>query len=696
MQFAFVLPTQTLLAQMPAQLESDRRIMSIGAYYYPEHWPESQWERDLKRMADLGFEFTHFGEFAWAKMEPEEGQYNFEWLDKCVQLAAENGLKVIMCTPSPTPPAWLTYKHPEILSVNADGVTQRHGTRLHVSYNHPTYLHYVEKIVNKLAERYGKDARIWGWQLDNEPHYGPLYDYSEHHQRAFRTWLRQKYDSIEALNRAWGAAFWSQTYNHFDQIRIPNKNEAPQGANPHALLDFQLFNAEELASALRFQAELLSGKISEQQFITTNYAYFKFLPSVDPFLNRTDFDFASHTMYLTSKFLSDEGGPLAHRLGSGMELSFSAEMAKSVNGYTGIMELQPGQINWGVINPQPLPGAVRMWVWHAFGLGDRFLCTYRFRQPLFGGEQTHKGIMETDGVTVQRGGAEYLQAMQEMAKLKQDYKATDRMPKAVAKRKTAFLWKQANLLDLGNHPHHADYDAWQHYYDYYDALKSMGCPVAFLQEDDPFDPKEYPFMVAPAYQLLDEALVEKWQNYVEDGGHLILSPRTGMKRTNGHLWEALQQAPIWELIGSKFEFFDHLPAAYPGKVSFEGTDYAWHVWGDVLQPMDGTEVLATHAGQFYAGKPAATKKTYGKGSVTYLGSYSQGGKLEEAVLRKVFTDADTEVLDLPPYVFVEWRDGFYVAVNYSSETYELPMLAEGDAIYGSKQLPPGGVTVWQP
>ncbi len=671
-------------------------LMPVGAYYYPEHWPRQQWDRDLKRMADLGFTFTHFGEFAWAQMEPREGEFDFEWLDYCVERAATYGLKVIMCTPSPTPPAWLTEKHPEILAVDDMDLTMQHGTRLHVSYNHPTYLHYVEKIVEQLARRYGNDERVWGWQLDNEPHYGKLYDYSETHQQSFRRWLRQKYDSIAALNKAWGTAFWSQTYNHFDQVRIPNKNKAPQGSNPHQLLDFQRFNAEELAAALRFQAEVLERHIAPRQWVTTNYAYFKFLPSVDPFLNRADFDFAAHTMYLTSKFLGDEGGPLAHRLGSGMELAFSNEMAKSVNGYTGIMELQPGQINWGVINPQPLPGAVRMWVWHSFGLGDRFACTYRFRQPLFGSEQTHKGIIETDGVTVQRGGQEYVQAIEELNRLKeQHYRPGVRVPRSVAGRKTAFLWKQDNLLDLANHPHHADYDPWQHFYTYYAGLKSMGAAVTFVQEGDPFNPETHPFMVAPAYQLMDKSLVQKWTDYVEKGGHLVLTSRTGMKNPDGHLWEALQQQPLWQLIGAKTEFFDHLPAAYPGTVQFNGNSYQWHVWGDVLEPEEGTEVLATHTDQFYAGKPAVVRRELGKGTVTYIGIYSDGGQLEHDILQKIYRDTGAETLELPPYVFTEWRDGFFVAVNSSSRPVQAPVPEKAEIIYGEKALPPGGVTVWK-
>ncbi|NQZ75934.1 MAG: beta-galactosidase, partial [Ekhidna sp.] len=377
----------------------------IGVYYYPEHWPEEQWERDLKQIADLGFEFVHYAEFAWTKLEPEEGKYSFEWLDKAVDIAADNGLKVIMCTPSPCVPGWLAMKHPEVLSVQEDGRRIYHnGSRLTASLANNIYQEYVSKVVRKLGERYGNDQRIWGWQIGNEPHLQTVYDYSPSAKENYVNWLKEKYSNLKSLNSAWGGEFWSYTMTEWDEINIPNSSMP--GPNPHALLDFQLYTSQEIANDINRQADQLRELVKEEQWITTNYAYFKFLPNVDPFLTRESLDFSAHTMYLTSGWLNDSGDELAHRLGSGMELSFSQELAESTHGFTGIMELQPGQINWGKINAMPLPGAVRMWLWHAFALGDELICNYRFRQPLFGGEQTHHGVMMTDGVTVNLGGVE--------------------------------------------------------------------------------------------------------------------------------------------------------------------------------------------------------------------------------------------------------------------------------------------------
>jgi len=683
-----------LSAQNSGKIFQSGKLMPVGAYYYPEHWDRVQWGRDLKHMAELGFSFTHMAEFAWARLEPEEGKFDFEWLDWCVAEAGKNGLKVILCTPSPCPPAWLTSKHPEILNVNENGIRSAHGgNRLHANQNNPVYRKYIERIVTEMANRYGKDMRIWGWQIDNEPHIGTIYDYSDFAQNDFRKWLREKYkDSISDLNKSWGNAFWSSSYNNFEQIRIPNEKES--SSNPHALLDFKRYTADALAESIRFQAKLLRKNISSDQWITTNFAYYKFLPPVDLFRNKGDLDFASHTMYLLSTLLNYPEGKLNFRLGSGMELAFSNEMAKSIQGYTGIMELQPGQINWGSYNAQPLPGAVRMWIWHSFGLGDKFTCTYRFRQPLFGGEQTHKGIIETDGVTVSRGGKEYVQAINELNGLRKNYKPDFIVPPSIASRKTAFLWKHDNLWEMQISPHTKSWDTWQHYYTYYGKLKSMGVPVQFIQETDKFDPKEFPFMIAPAYSMIDKNLVQKWQKYVEEGGNLVLSCRTGQKDNNGHFHETLLQQPIWKLIGAKIEDNDQLPPSQIAKVTAAGVSHSWNVWGELLDAQEGTEILAVYEDQFYAGKPAVVSQKTGKGTVTYIGVWTVDGSLEKQILRTVYLRAGAQILDLPDYAFVEWREGFWVGVNYTSGPVKLPVSEKANIILGSKEIKPGEVAVW--
>jgi beta-galactosidase len=416
---------------------------------------------------------------------------------------------------------------------------------------------------------------------------------------------------------------------------------------------------------------------------------------VNPFLTRGELDFASHTMYLTHNRMNSSGDSLAHRLGCGMELSFSTELAKSVSGYTGIMELQPGQINWGKFNSMPNPGAVRMWVWHCFGMGERFACTYRYRQPLFGMEQFHHGIIQTDGVTPSFGGRDFITAIGEIKKVSEELKpeATNAFARAS---RTGFLWSNRNVIDLESYRHHQDWDTWQHLYTYYQALKQMAVDVEFVTESDPFDPDELPFLVVPAYQMMSKQLIGKLETYAQGGGHLILSTRTALKDERGHLWEAKIQQPIWNLIGGEIEYYDHLPKERPGMIKFGGKDYPWHIWGTVIQPSAGTEAWGVYGDQFYQGRASVLHRKAGRGSVTYIGAWSDNWDMEHDILRRVYSGVLGPLpFDLPPYVFAHFRQGLWTAVNYTDKVVALPVPQSARVLVGDRNLPPAGVLVWR-
>lgn len=679
-----------------------KELMPLGAYYYPEAWPSSRWERDIKRMAEVGMKFTHLGEFAWARMEPTEGNYQFGWLDTTVALCAKYGLKVIMCTPSPCPPAWLSHKHPEVQIINAEGRTMRHGGRLQGSWSSPIYREYVRKIVTELGKRYGNNKTVIGWQLDNEPsHGGAHYDYAPAAQDAFRTWLKAKYGVVDSLNKYWGGAFWSNAYTSFDQVRIPNDKESTAGTNPHQVLDFQRFQSQEMGNYLRDQTQTLRKLISPKQFVTTNFAYYKFLPEVNLYDHKDHLDFSSFTFYWLSTYLDNAPGKLGYRLGSGLGTAFASDFARSTHGYTGIMELQPGQINWGAFNPQPLPGAVRMWVWHHFGLGSKFACTYRFDRPTYGGELYHYGVTNPDGYTLSLGGQEYVQAAKEIESIRKHFNPKAALPKAVADRKVAILWNQDNLWDLLNYPHSNQWDTWEHVYRYFSAAKRAGAPIDFVTEDVVLDPAKYPVAVAPAYQLVDRKLIARWKTYVENGGHLILSCRTGQKDRAGQLWEGPYIDPVRDLIGADLEFYDHLPSNQTSTINLGTKAYSWNNWGEILTPHAKpkygapAQVWAKHEGQFYAGKAAIVHRQVGKGTVTYNGIDSDDGDLELAVLKKVYDVRKVSSENLTPYFFKEWRDGFWVAVNYTSDNQDCNPGPNAKFLFGERSVAPGQVAVWQ-
>jgi beta-galactosidase len=660
-------------------------LMRVGVYYYPEHWPREQWDRDFANMERMGFEFVHMAEFAWGFMEPQEGKFDFSWLDEAVELAARHNLRVILCTPTPTPPAWMYEKYPEAYLIGADGRRREHGSRGNNALADPAYRRLTERVVTEMAKRYGRNAAVWGWQLDNEPMAQP--DYSPSAQTAFRDWLRARYKTVEVLNREWGAAFWSLKYNSFEQVIIPNPTML-YGVSPHAMLDFRRFTADQTAKFLNWQAGILRRHTAPSQWITTNYI--SNISSSDP-RRSNELDFISYTMYPVGggRGLGEDG----FRLGWQDGIAFANSFYRSIKGVTGVMELQPGQVNWGQVNPQPMPGVVRMWLWHAFAGGCSFACTYRYRQPLYGSEQYHYGIVRTDGVTPSPGGLEYQRVAREMREMRAKFDPRAAPPAAYTARRTAILWNHENLWNIDYQRQTNLWDTWGHMFRYAGISKSFGAPLEYVAENDDFS--KYPFLIAPAYQLIDEELVRKWTRYAEAGGNLVLTARTGQKQRNGQLFEARWAEPIYPLIGAEVSFFDLLLDDGRGEVSMKGKDYQWNVWADVLKPLAGTESLAEYANQFYAGQSAITYRKLGRGSVTYIGVQTKDGQLEREVLREVYRRAGVETMDYPAGVYVDWRDGFWVAVNYSSRPVAVNLPKGAEILYGTEPLKPADVLVWR-
>lgn len=672
-------------AEAKSQWFQDKDLTLTGAYYYPEHWDESQWERDLKRMHELGFEFTHFGEFAWAQIEPREGVYDFAWLDRAVALAAKYGMKVVMCTSTATPPVWLSRKYPEILVREEDGTVLDHGARQHASFASPVYRRLAARMIEALASHYGADSRIVGWQLDNEPNV--QYDYGDAAEAGFRDYLRDKYGGdIAALNRAWGTSFWSEVYSSFEEITLPKTRQ--QFMNPHQILDYRRYAAKVTNDFMDEQCRLIR-KHARNQWITTNY-----IPDYDRGIigGSKELDFVSYTRYMV--YGDNEGiGRRGYRVGNPLRIAMANDYFRPLGDTYGVMELQPGQVNWGAVNPQPMPGAVRLWLWSVFAGGADFICTYRYRQPLFGMEQYHYGIVGTDGVTLTPGGREYEQFMGEIRMLRKEARPFDSKPDEYLKRTTAIMWNPENYWSIDRQKQNRAWDTFRHLGHYYRSLKAYGAPVDFIGEDK--DLGSYSVVIAPAYELVDSVLVGRWKEYVENGGNLVLTCRTGNKDRNGRFPELPFGSMIEPLTGNKLEFYDLLLPAEPGIVAMDGADYRWCTWGDVLSPGADSEVWATYKDEFYAGKPAVTFRRLGNGTVTYVGVDTEDGLLERRVLDKLYARLGIGVMSLPYGITLEYRNGFGIVLNYSDSVYHFTVPRGSRILIGSEDLPTAGVLVFK-
>ncbi len=688
--FLLLLASVFIAVTIPAQEKNkqwfnDKDLTLTGVYYYPEHWDESQWERDFKKMRELGFEFTHFAEFAWTQLEPEEGKYEFAWLDRAIALAAKYDLKVVMCTSTATPPVWLSRKYPEILIRLEDGTVLDHGARQHASFASPLYRELSYKMIEELAQHYGNDPRIIGWQLDNEP--AVQFDYNPAAELAFRDFLRDKYrNDINALNNAWGTAFWSEIYSSFDEITLPKTRQ--MFMNHHQILDYRRFAAMQTNEFLDEQCRRIK-KYVKDQWVTTNY-----IPNYDEghIGGSKELDFQSYTRYMV--YGDNEGiGRRGYRVGNPLRIAWANDFFRPIQGTYGVMELQPGQVNWGSINPQPLPGAVRLWMWSVFAGGGDFICTYRYRQPLYGTEQYHYGIVGTDGVTVTPGGREYQQFIEEIKQLRKVYSPREHKPEDYKTRKTAILFNHENAWSIDRQKQNRTWDTMDHIGKYYRTLKSFGAPVDFITEDKDFN--EYPVMIVPAYQLVDEELVTRWTKYAEQGGNLVITCRTGHKDRYGRLFEAPFGSLLNNLTGNSMDFYDLLLPEDPGVIKMEGKNYAWNTWGEILIPGSNSEVWATYNKEFYEGRPAVTHRKFGKGSVTYVGVDSRNGTLEKDILSKLYGKLQIPVVDLPYGVTLEYRNGIGIVLNYSDKNYEFNLPVGAKVLIGNTTIPTAGVLVFK-
>lgn len=686
--FLFFLITIGVKAQDDNRFFPKENLMSMGIYYYPEHWNKTEWERDIKNISEIGFDFIHIAEFAWTDMEPQEGMYKFEWLDEVINLAEKYKLKVILGTPTAISPVWMGIKYPEIYLMGSDYQRAEHGTRAQQSLSNTVWRDFSKKIITKMAERYGKNPNVIGWQLDNEPE--AKEDYSPSSQEYFRKWLENKYKTIDALNNAWGTAFWSQTYGNFDQIKIHNANHVGWwGTNPHALLDFKRYNADTQAEFLDYQANILRPLLSKNQFVTTNYT--ATTPNADP--RRTKkLDFNSFTSYLNKGYsnIGDKG----FRLGDPKELSFALSFFKPENSISGVMELQPGFVNWGNVNPLLQPGTLRMWLYHCFAENMSFACSYRYRQINYGSEQYHSGITKLDGVTLSQGGKDYKQTISEMKLLRKAYDSKAKMPKEIQARKTALLWNYDNAWSMGRQGQTSQWNTMQFFQKYLETVKSFGAPADVVYEND--DLTSYAVVIAPAFELVDDKLIDKWTDYVKNGGNLVLTLRTGVKDRNGHLFVGGWGKSIYSLIDANIDDFDQLLPSSKGTIKGFEKEYYWNNWGDLVNANNYKNVLATYSNQFYAGKAAVVTNKIGKGTVTYIGVDTDDAQLEKEVLRKVYNQANITTENYPEGVYLKWHDGFWTAVNYSSDNYEIKKIGtKAKLLIGSKIVEPGGVTVWK-
>ncbi|WMJ85508.1 beta-galactosidase [Anaerocolumna sp. MB42-C2] len=582
--------------------------ITLGICYYPEHWDESIWREDLKRMWDGGIRMIRIAEFAWNKFEIKEGVFDFSFFDHYLDVVEETDMKVIFCTPTATPPAWLTEKYPEVLAVDLDGRQYKHGVRRHYNYNAPIWKEKTRIIVTEMAKHYGHRSCIIGWQIDNELNCVVDEFYAEADHIAFREFLKNKYGNLDALNDAWGTVFWNQTYMDWTEVYLPRYGQRGT-CNPHLQLDSIRFFSASCLEYCKLHSDILRKYIGKDVFITTNgmfnHADYKKM-------TKESLDFLSYDCY--PAFGTMNGADELH------DRKWSMYLAKvrAVSKKYGIMEQQSGPGGWYNfrIAPSPKPGQMRLWALQSIANGADFVSFFRWRTCTFGTEIYWHGILDYDNRDTRR--------LKELKDIAEDVKKIKDLAGREYEAKVAILIDYDNEWD-------GEHDVWHGPIRRYSnmqlfkALQEEHIPFNYLNMDADTSTEElqqYDLIFAPHMSIVTSSVVDKIKQYVERGGHFISGARTGYKDKYGRCPMETMPISMQDLFGVEVKDFTSVNESGPQEYAFFGKDkIEMPLFNDILLPIsDRCKVLATYVGDYYDGSPAITENSYGCGSAIYFGA----------------------------------------------------------------------------
>jgi beta-galactosidase len=625
----------------------------LGAAYYPEQWPRERWPRDAELMAEAGLSVVRIAEFAWAELEPAPGAFELEWLDEAIGVLAAHGLSVVLGTPTAAPPAWLVEAHPEILPVRADGRVHRFGHRRHYCPNQPAMHEAARRIVGALAERYGRDARVEAWQIDNELMGRCICDAC---RDGFRAWLRARYGTIDVLNERWGTAFWSQVYDDFDQVPLPELGPVPmpygflrESPSPSLALDYRRFVSDSHVRFLRLQAGELRARIDPAQRITHNLMGFKF----------SEIDY--HALAAELDVVSWDNYPALDPSGRWAGPALAADAMRGLkHAPFWVLEQQVGPLGWETLRT-PRRGQMRLHAYQALAHGAELVSFFRWRTARYGTEQHWYGILDAHGRPGRRH-REVGELARELARLG-DTLGGD-APVAGA----AVLHDYDSRFALQIQPTNPSLAYEESVQRHYEALRELGIGVDVVSPTA--DLSGYRLVVAPNLYVVDEALVDVLRTYVSGGGTLVLAPRAGVKDRCNVVPERPFPTLLAELAGVEVtdvaSLVDRAEAPFAGVDGIPGGTFAG--WYEQIEPAPGARVLALYEHGDFAETPAITSHATGRGRVVYLAGAASTPTLR-ALYASLARESGLATVELPDgveCVHLEWAgETLLVLLNHT-------------------------------
>ncbi|MEL6818835.1 MAG: beta-galactosidase [Pseudomonadota bacterium] len=652
-----------------------KKKQRLGTCYYPEHWPRDRWEIDAQLMVDAGISLVRIGEFAWSRLEPQAGQLTFEWLDEAFAALEKAGLKIVLGTPTATPPKWLVDKMPDMIAISEDGRPRGFGSRRHYCFSHVGYLEECARITSLLAERYGKHSALEAWQTDNE--YGchdTVLSYSNAARDGFRVWLAKKYANITALNDAWGNVFWSMEYGAFDEVELPNLTVTEP--NPAQALDFYRYSSDRVIAFNKVQTDIIRAH-SPGRGIGHNFM--GSFTDFDHYALSGDLDIATWDSYPIG-FLDRDSGSLETKkryLGVGDPdiQAFHHDLYRTCGdmragegkGAWWVMEQQPGPVNWAPFNPAPEKGALRLWAFEAFAAGAELVSYFRWRQPHFAQEQMHEALLLPNGEK-----NEGWHVCQQIAAQLETLDAVVEPRRA----DIALVFDYESAWAWTVQPQGADFAHLETVMRFYRKLRQAGANVDIVPPTAA-GVKDRKLVVIPALFSASDDLVAQ---LADSDVIVVLGPRTGSKTPDFQIHGDLPPGAFKRLIDITVRRVESRPPFAP--VECENTALL-EGWREFLETGPDVDVLV----KSIDGYPAHVTN----GRVHYIAG-RPGPRMADQIVRRAMRDAGIEPLDLPPDVRIRDNGSVRYVFNYGPEAvYVSEIVGPGEVLMGDAALPPRGV-----
>jgi beta-galactosidase len=637
-----------------------------GGDYSPEQWSPDLWQQDMQLMRQAHCNSMSLGIFAWAKLETEAGQFTFDWLDRAMDLLAENGHVAVLSTPSAAPPIWMAQRYPEIRRVGEDGERYAAGNRVNYCQSSPQYRELVARIDRKLAERYAGHPALAVWHISNEYCF---HCYCDTCQREFRKWLKRRYGSLDALNHAWWSTFWSQSYTAWEQI------EAPGGKRIFSMeaqrIDWNRFQTEQMVGFMKNEIAAVR-EFSKDIPCTTNFMgthepldYWKFVPELD---------IISHDSYPAYHAQAEMWKTAANE-------AFAFDMLRAMKDGRPwmLMESTPSSANWMEVGRLKHPGIHQLASLQAVAHGSDTVLYFQWRKGLGGREKFHGAVVDHASDSHSRVFREVAELGTILEKLKPVLGAETKPEVAVI-----YDWENRWAIDATCGPRKEGKDYLETCQEHYQEFWRRGIPVDVVNMDADFT--KYKLVIAPMLYMVRTGVGERLTRFVEDGGTLLATYWSGITDDSSLCFQTGFPGPLREVLGIRSEEMDVLYDAQRVSVAptaDSGFSEPWEarIFCDLIHA-EGAQVLAEYASEFYAGRPALTRHSFGAGTAWYAAFRGEAGFLSDLTGRLVDEAGLRRLIetDLPVGVTAQVREQgdrrFLFVMNFSNQAQVIDLGSE--------------------